>query len=72
MKVELHEYSGCFSISLVAETVEEAAKLVRMGMNSTKDLRYLRTYAYDTGVSADVVLGKSKRADSSVPKRNGR
>lgn len=72
MRVELHEYDGCFEISLVAETVEEAAQLVRMGMNTTKELRYQRTYAYQSGISADVVLGKSKRADASVPKRGGR
>lgn len=73
MKVEFAENAGCYSASLEAETVAEAAALVRMGLNSTRELRSCGTNVYQDGpVVSYIVVGKSKKADSRVPKRGGR
>lgn len=73
MKVKFTENGGCYCASLEAETVAEAAALVRMGMDSTRELRSCSTEAYQDGtVSSYIVVGKSKKADSHVPKRGAR
>ena len=69
MKVQLQEFDGCFDFEMQAENIEEAAALVRFGMNRTK----IRTCAADVfrdgKFSASLVFGKNARAGSSVPKR---
>lgn len=70
MKVTLIENDGCFAINLVAENMEEAAKLVRFGMNRTDEIRSASTSVYGAGgFESHLVFGKHKRSDSSVPKR---
>ncbi len=70
MKVECHEYDGCFSIELTAEHMQEAAFLTRFGMNRTEEVRSANTYVNADGqFEASVVFGKSKRSNNDVPRR---
>ncbi len=70
MKVQFIETDGCFSIDLTAETMQEAAALVRFGMNRTDEIRHGSTIASREGeFSTAVVFGKNKRANNDVPKR---
>jgi hypothetical protein len=70
MKIQLDEHGGCFSIYLEAETMGEAAALTRMGVNHTRDLRYVGASAYDTGKFCfQLTLGKHRRSDSNIPRR---
>lgn len=69
MKITAKEHDGCFSFDISAETLAEAALLVRFGMNRTK-LRTSDSNARADGTfDASLVFGKSRRADSDVPKR---
>lgn len=74
MKVIVEEFGGSFEIVLDAETVAEAAVLVRLGINHTKACRLLRTYAYkeDRGVRSCLVFGKQRAATDSVPRAKSR
>ena len=73
MKVNAVEFEGCYSLELIAETIEDAAFLVRMGMDSTRELRSVGTNVYkDNTVRGHVVVGKRKQFDSVVPKRKDR
>jgi len=70
MKIELYEFDDCFDISLEAETVEEAARIIRMGMNSKKDLNYVIASAFDDQtIFGSISIGKRKRGHSEVPKQ---
>ena len=70
MKASLLESDHGFSLSLVAENMEDAAKLVRMGVNATKELKLLDTAAYKDGsIASYITVGKSKKPTSSVKKR---
>ena len=70
MKFTLEEYEGCFSLNMQAETMAEAATLVRFGMNTTKELRSCSASAHKDGTfTAYVVVAKHRRACESVPKR---
>lgn len=70
MKITFIEYEGSFSIELSAETMEEAAKLSRFGMNRTSEVRYCSTNVYEDGrFEAIAVFAKSKRANCNIPKR---
>lgn len=70
MKAEALEFDGCFSIRLIAETMEEAAVLVRMGMNRTDEIRTAETSVNsESKFETCVVFGKSKRSNSYVPRR---
>jgi hypothetical protein len=68
--VRVTENGGCFAISLQAETLQDAALLTRLGMNATKDMRYVGTSAYEDGrFEFGIVIGKHKRATERVPSR---
>ncbi len=70
MKATVIEYDGCFSIDLTAETMQEAATLVRLGMNRTDEHRYIAsTVSKEGGFAFCVTFVKSKRANHAVPKR---
>lgn len=70
MKVTFEEFEGCFSIDLGAENMEEAAKLVRFGMNRRNEVHSCHAnITKGGGFSAEIVFGKSRRANSTVPKR---
>lgn len=68
MKAKLTEFKGCFVIELVADTMEEAATMVRFGMNQVKELRSSETYAGKTIFTASVVIGKAKQETCKVPR----
>lgn len=65
MKVTFQEFDECFSIDLHAEDLEECALLVRLGLNATKDLRSVTSYAYKD-ISSAIVIGKRKNHTSMV------
>lgn len=69
MKAEVDEYDGCFSIILEAETLAEAAIVVRMGINATKELRCvdaLATRNGDNPIYVAIVIGKRKQSESGI------
>lgn len=70
MKAKLREHPGCFGIDLTAETMEDAALLVRFGMNRTSELRNAGAMVNQDGsFSAYMVIGKRKDADATVQRR---
>lgn len=67
MKAKIAEYEGCFQIELDAETLEDAALIVRLGRNRTKELRSLNATASPSGgFVVSLVIGKRKDASSLV------
>lgn len=73
MKAFLNEYEGCFSLDLTAETMAEAATLVRMGMNRKAELRRCVANARQDGTfDAYITFGKRRDANSDIPHRGGK
>lgn len=71
MKAVLLEHSGCFEVSFEAETLQEAALLTRAGLNHTRELRWMGSNVYEDGkFTLSIVVGKHRRADSSIPRRS--
>lgn len=69
MKVTVSEYEGCFGIEMQAETMEDAAFLMRLGMNRTSELRSAESYVGKSGsFDGCVVIGKRKQVTSTVPR----
>ena len=67
MKVEMDEYDGCFRISFTAETVEDAAKLSRMAVNRTTELRSCSADAYKDGTFyGHIIIGKRRDSTSTI------
>lgn len=66
MLVNMQEFGGCFDVELTAETVEEAALLVRFGLNRTKEVRSAEAYATSGQITGSIVLGKRKEAKSRI------
>ena len=67
MKVELHEYKGCYEIALTAESVADAAKLARLSTNRTTELRACGADAFNDGTfCGHVVIGKRKNNTSAI------
>ena len=70
MKFNLIEHEGCFAIDMQAETIQDAATLVRLGMNTTRELRFLSANVSKEGsFTATAVFAKHRRANSDVPRR---
>lgn len=70
MKVTIEENEGCYAIKLIPETQKEVVELVRFGMNRTNEIRSANTHAFQDGeVRTKIVFGKSRRADSNIPRR---
>lgn len=71
MKIKLAELPRCFGIELEAETIEDAAKLTRLAMNRTTELRHCETYVSREGggkFNTSIVIGKRQRCTTQVPK----
>lgn len=67
VKVTLMEHKECFSIVMDPESVKDAAVLVRLKMNGTKEIRGLYAECYGDGsISGSVVIGKRKQNIFSV------
>lgn len=66
MKITLNEYEGCFCFDLEAETLNDAALLVRFGRNATKEVRSAATSVGEANrdgnfpVTAYATIGKRK------------
>ena len=68
MKALLTEYEFCFGIELAAETMEEAALMVRFGINTKQELRTKSAYVHPEGKFAlSVVIPKIKKPTVIVP-----
>lgn len=73
MKVLVSEHDGCFGVDLTAETMQEAATLVRMGMNRTEEVHHAAASAGKGGeFGFCLVFGKAKMATEYVPRRGER
>lgn len=68
MKTNLHEIDHGYFIEFVAETIEDAALLCRMAINSTKELGSVDTYAEGKDVSTQVVIGRRKNSTAKIPR----
>ena len=68
MKVTFSEFDDTFHMDFEPETLEEAATLVRFGMNATKNIENLSTVAMTKALSANLVISKSKRTSVVVAK----
>ena len=67
MKVTVQEHSACFGIELTPETIAEAALLIRLGINATKDVRSVSATAHaDGSIYGSVVIGKRKQSRCAV------
>ena len=67
MKSELTEHGECFEVSFTPETIEEAATIIRMGMNGVKEVRSYSANVYkDHTISGYIVIGKRKSPRSNV------
>ena len=67
MKVNVYEFYGCFSFDLFPDSVEDAAMLVRMKLNGTKELRGIHVdCGKDSIMRGSVVIGKRKEVKSSL------
>lgn len=76
MKCALSEHLGCFAIELVAENTQEAALIVRLGMDSRKKLNSISSHVKaaakegeEPEFSAFMAIAKHRKANSYVPKR---
>ena len=70
MKIQMIENAGCFCFHMIAESMEDAAKLVRFGTNVTREVRSTSAFASKDGTfMGSCVLGKHKRADNYVVRR---
>lgn len=68
MKAEPNEYNEDFWINLTAETLEEAAMLVRLGINSTAELKLCEASAIGKEIAAVIEIGKRKSPKFWLPK----
>ncbi len=67
MKCKLIEHENMFEVAFEPETMEEAATLVRFGMNHTRELLRGGTAVYsDKTFHAYVQIGKAKRSAAQV------
>jgi hypothetical protein len=69
MKITMTEHDGCFSFDMIAETMEDAALLVRFGVNHTKEFRHVGVVANRGGdFQAAVVIAARKDNNNLIPK----
>lgn len=63
MRAHIQEHEGCFTIDVTAETLAEAALLVRIARDATKDIRHFSTTPHKNGESGTfITLGKRRRS----------
>lgn len=62
MKLNLIEHEGCFEVNMEAETLADAAQIVRFGSGALQKINSLGATAYKDGaVSGHLVIAKSKK-----------
>jgi hypothetical protein len=70
MKVTVQEFDKASEIYLTADTVEDAALLIRIGMNSTREVE-ITAYAEKQGIVTLSISPKiAKNGNMDIPKRN--
>jgi hypothetical protein len=70
MIIQLKEHEGCFAFELTPETTQDAALIVRLGINATKEVRHLSAAVNSDGTfGGTLVLGKHKAANNHIPRR---
>lgn len=60
MKITLNEWDGCFCLDFEAENLADAAMLVRLGRNGTKEVRAGNVSVQEKGVTGYITIGKRK------------
>lgn len=68
MKVVLEEFDSLQVVTLTPETVQEAAQVLRLHVNSVGADTSLKVF-WDGSMSCSLRVNKSKRSDSYMPKR---
>jgi hypothetical protein len=67
MKASLIEVPAGFKMAFEAETVEDAAILVRLKLNAVKEIIYLDTCASEKGkIDSQILIRKRKRETECV------
>lgn len=66
MIIQLNEYDHCFAFDCEAETVEDAALLMHLGLNARKELQSLVTSTYSKSVWASAILKKIRNTTNFV------
>lgn len=70
MIIELTEHEGCFGFEMTAENMQDAALLVRFGVDGTKEVRHISATVDQGGAfAAALVMGKAKQANNYLPRR---
>jgi uncharacterized protein (UPF0333 family) len=66
MKLEIIESASHFEAQLTAETVEEAAKLTRLGLNAQKGQIDIRTMFYGNNIDSNIFVKYRRNKRNSV------
>ena len=69
MQVVFRESANCFEIFLKPETMEEAAKIVRFGMNRTTNPKSIYVYANSTNFDATIIFGSKRNTGGLIPQK---
>jgi hypothetical protein len=69
MKFKLSETDGVFVFEASAENMEDAAKIVRLGMNGTQRVRFSSFVDNAGSFVTSLVIVKHKRSTGYVQKR---
>lgn len=73
MKVMLHDEDASFWIELEAESMEDAARIVRFGVGATKEILHTSASANKNGrFTCTIGIGRYKGSGASIPKSRGR
>ena len=70
MEVKFEETGNRFFVTLEPDNIEEAAQLVRIGMNAKDSNTRIQTDVYKTGkIFTNIIVDQRKRSNSTVPKQ---
>jgi hypothetical protein len=65
MKVQIEEYGAVFSFNFEPESIADAAMLVRLKLNGTKELKGIWVTAHEKGtIEGSISIGKRKQVTS--------
>lgn len=68
MKVEVTEFNQHFYINMTAESMDELAKMTRIGINKTKQVSVNVSVSRDGRGSLSLYVGKNKNETGTVGK----
>lgn len=67
MQINFEEHDGCFAFKMTPETVADTAKIARLKINGTKNIRGIYASFYKDGtVSGSVVIGKRRQPKAEM------